>query len=365
MEHVLLVDPDDRSIRDVVDCLAEGGIDVVHVPTLREGIQMTRRMQPGLILASMDLPDGNGSSLVPIGNRSDPSVPVVVLSARLSTRSVFEAAALGAYDVLAKPVARHDLERVLVRLTTEARASSRCATPSIEQEERHDDPIIGRSARMIEAYQAAGAAARTDATVLVRGESGTGKELMARAVHRASERRGPFVAVNCAAVVESLAESELYGHERGSFTGATDRRQGCFERADGGTLFLDEIGDASLSFQAKLLRPRWRTGSGSDAGSRGRGDKPRPRGGGGVGAVPWRPVLQARRGHPPPAAASGAEGGRAGSGRSPAGPHREETSAQHSRRVGRCAGTVDVVHVAGQHPGTPERTDTGRGRLPW
>ena len=114
--------------------------------------------------------------------------------------------------------------------------------------------VVGRAPGMIEALKVAGFVAETDVKVLVRGESGTGKELLARAIHRASGRQGAFVAVNCAAVVETLAESELFGHERGAFTGAVARRAGCFEQAEGGTLFLDEVGDASASFQAKLLR---------------------------------------------------------------------------------------------------------------
>jgi two-component system response regulator AtoC len=133
--------------------------------------------------------------------------------------------------------------------------SRRCrAFASSPADEKDEDIAIGRCPQMIEAFKTAGSAAPTDATVLIRGESGTGKDLMARAIHRASARPGRFVAVNCAAVVESLAESELFGHERGAFTGATDRRAGCLESADGGTLFLDEIGEATPSFQAKLLR---------------------------------------------------------------------------------------------------------------
>jgi len=123
-----------------------------------------------------------------------------------------------------------------------------------KREEADEAFVIGNCPRMLAALKMAGQVARTKTTVLVRGESGTGKELMARALHRISDRRGPFVAVNCAAVVESLAESELFGHERGAFTGASERRTGCFERAHGGTLFLDEVGDAPPAFQAKLLR---------------------------------------------------------------------------------------------------------------
>jgi DNA-binding NtrC family response regulator len=114
--------------------------------------------------------------------------------------------------------------------------------------------VVGGNPEMIGAYRTAASTAPTGANVLIRGQSGTGKELLARSVHAASGRSGPFVAVNCAAVMDSLAESELFGHERGAFTGATELRKGCFELADGGTLFLDEIGDAPLSFQAKLLR---------------------------------------------------------------------------------------------------------------
>ena len=124
----------------------------------------------------------------------------------------------------------------------------------MDHPEEEDEMVIGRSTGMIEALKNAGAASASDVTVLIVGESGTGKELLARAIHRASGRSGSLVAVNCAAVVETLTEAELFGHERGAFTGATERRLGCFERAGGGTLFLDEIGDSSQAFQAKLLR---------------------------------------------------------------------------------------------------------------
>ena len=181
--------------------------------------------------------------------------PVVVVSDRFSPRLVFSSMSLGAFDCLPKPVDDPTLDGLLERIEGQGRPSLRCRTGGSEPVPMGErEMVVGRSPEMVEALKTVAAVAGTDATVLIRGESGTGKELLARDVHKASGRAGAFVAVNCAAVVETLAESELFGHERGAFTGAAERRAGCFEQAEGGTVFLDEIGDAPAAFQAKLLR---------------------------------------------------------------------------------------------------------------
>ena len=180
---------------------------------------------------------------------------MVMVSEAFSSKAVFAAVSRGAYDCLTKPVDDVTLDDLLRRLGSENSPSLRCVAGECHPATGPDEEmVVGRSPAMIEALKTGGAIAGTDATVLINGESGTGKELLARAIHQASARSGPFVAVNCAAVVETLAESELFGHERGAFTGATEQHPGCFERADGGTVFLDEVGDAPAAFQAKLLR---------------------------------------------------------------------------------------------------------------
>ncbi|HEX2076861.1 MAG TPA: sigma-54 dependent transcriptional regulator [Longimicrobium sp.] len=180
----------------------------------------------------------------------EPNAGALVLVARApSLRLALDAPRWGAAELLSPPI---DPARVAALLRTQASAGAVVPLPRVDGEE---DELVGSSAALLDVFQAVGRVAGSDATVLVTGESGTGKELVARALHAASARAaGPFVAVNCAAIPEDLLESELFGHERGAFTGAVARKVGRFERANGGTLFLDEIGDMSLVLQAKILR---------------------------------------------------------------------------------------------------------------
>ena len=171
----------------------------------------------------------------------------------MASDRILEALSLGARDFLVHPIDRQTLDILISQL----QVGGKIALHYLSQNPRNESPtgmVIGSCPDMLLALKRAGLSARTSASVLIYGESGTGKELMAREIHRASGRSGTFVALNCAAIAEGIAESELFGHERGAFTGAITRRAGCFEQADGGTLFLDEIGEASPAFQAKLLR---------------------------------------------------------------------------------------------------------------
>jgi two-component system nitrogen regulation response regulator GlnG len=189
----------------------------------------------------------------------DPRLPVIIMTAHGSTDTAIEATKRGAFEYLLKPVDLHQVEE-LVRKAFELRRMQ--ATPTVfgepsetESANLDSDPIIGRCPAMHEVYKAIGRCATQDVTVLILGESGTGKELVARAIYQHSNRAGkPFLAINCAAIPEALLESELFGHEKGAFTGADRKRIGKFEQADGGTLFLDEIGDMSAATQAKVLR---------------------------------------------------------------------------------------------------------------
>jgi len=207
------------------------------------------------VLTEVKLRDGDGFGVLEAARSADPRIPVVILSRHLTPELLLAWASRGGYDCLAKPVDDATLDELLRNLQTDGTPSSRCRTDRDRAEQPDSEAmVIGCCPDMLDALKTAGAAAATEACVLVRGESGSGKELLAREIHRASGRKGPFVGVNCAAVVESLVESELFGHERGAFTGATDRRAGCIEQAHKGTVFLDEVGDASPAFQAKLLR---------------------------------------------------------------------------------------------------------------
>jgi two-component system nitrogen regulation response regulator GlnG len=216
----------------------------------------------GLVLLDVRLPGDDGLTLLAEIAQKAASPFVVVMTAEDTMRSAVEAMKRGAADYLTKPF---DLQRVERLLRDLARGPEELPEPVLrgaeddEKEERPRDTIsellIGRSAAMVDVYKEIGRVARTEMTVLLMGESGTGKELVARAIHANSGRaRGPFVSVNMAAIPRDLIESELYGHEKGSFTGAVERRPGKFELANGGTLFLDEIGEMPVELQAKLLR---------------------------------------------------------------------------------------------------------------
>src|SRR5512133_1390021 len=224
----------------------------------------------GLVLLDVRLPGDDGFKLLgEIGGRTD-SPFIVVMTAEDTMRTAVEAMKRGAADYLGKPFDLARVERLVKDLAQSAPETGEHAEPEPASIEARIDPnaeprrykeiaipetLIGRSAAMIEVYKEIGRVARTEMTVLLMGESGTGKELVARAIHGNSTRsRGPFVTVNMAAIPKDLIESELYGHEKGSFTGAVERRPGKFELATGGTLFLDEIGELPLDLQAKLLR---------------------------------------------------------------------------------------------------------------
>ena len=259
MARILIVD-DDRSFRE---SLGETVASLGHAAVLAEGghAGFATMASQGIDLALVDLrmPDGDGLDLLR-RLKADPhlvQVPVVLLTAHADASNTIDAMKLGAFDHLAKPIGRAEiidlLERALPREAPQRHAS--------DARVRDDDvpTMIGASPAMRAVQKLIGIAASSDATVLIQGETGTGKELVARAIHAHSDRgqaRPPraFVAINCAAIPPDLLESELFGHERGAFSGAVQSRIGRFREADGGTLFLDEIGDMSLAMQAKLLR---------------------------------------------------------------------------------------------------------------
>jgi DNA-binding NtrC family response regulator len=249
MHELVLLDDDRRHFLSLQRICEGADIHVHRARDCAEAVRLVREQDVQLVVVSDALSNVQGYG---VSNSVDP-IPTVVCSQALTSKIVFDAIAAGAYDCVAKPVELEALRGVLSRLDQEA-AESDVAEPVSDFAPDLSDVIVGGSTEMIGAYRTAAAAATTGATILVRGESGTGKELLAKAIHDASGRTGAFVALNCAAIVDTLAESELFGHEKGAFTGATDRRPGAFETANKGTLFLDEIGDATPSFQAKLLR---------------------------------------------------------------------------------------------------------------
>ena len=217
------------------------------------GLELAQTAACDLVLTDIKLPGLSGLELLEKISAARPRLPVIVMTAHGTSEIAIEATKLGAYDYLLKPFEIPEM----IALVSHALTSSRLAVEPVEigNLEAKREALIGNSRAMREIYKEIGRVAAKPVTVLIRGESGTGKELVARALYQHSERADkPFIAINCAAIPETLLESELFGHERGAFTGAESRRIGRFEQAHGGTLFLDEIGDLSPSTQVKLLR---------------------------------------------------------------------------------------------------------------
>src|SRR5438093_11713126 len=232
------------------------GHTVVEARDQPEAMQALQTSRPAIVLSDLRLPDGDGFGVLRAAKEIDPELPVIVMTAFGSIQDAVAAMKEGALDFLAKPV---DPEHLLL-MVERALAQRRLATENIllkdELAQRRGAPqIVGEDPKLKQVSVALQRAAGTDTTVLLEGESGTGKELFARALHVLSARAdGPFVAINCAAIPETLLETELFGHEKGAFTGAANRKPGKFEMAHRGTLFLDEIGDLPLALQAKILR---------------------------------------------------------------------------------------------------------------
>ena len=249
----ILVADDDRAIRTVLNqALGRLGHDV---RTTGNASQLWRWVADGdgdLVITDVVMPDENGLDLIPRIKKLRPELRVIVMSAQNTLLTAVKATERGAFEYLPKPF---DL-RELVNVVERALSSPAVAAPREEGEEVEEQlPLIGRSAAMQEIYRVLARLMGSDLTVMISGESGTGKELVARALHDYGKRRnGNFVAVNMAAIPRELIESELFGHEKGAFTGAVARNQGRFEQAQGGTLFLDEIGDMPLEAQTRLLR---------------------------------------------------------------------------------------------------------------
>src|SRR5689334_16409843 len=246
MARILIVEDKDSLRTMLEEMLKAEGLTVTGIGS---GAQAVERLRAGekvdLVLTDWRLPGADGLAVLDAAIARDPTLPVLMMTAFGSIETAVEAMKHGAEDFITKPV-DPDLLRLLVRRAIERRAQSRASLLFAEASSKTLPPIVGESAAIRAVRADVERVAATDATVLLEGESGTGKELFARAIHELSARRaGAFVAINCAAIPETLLESELFGHERGSFTGASARRMGKFELADGGSIFLDEIGELS------------------------------------------------------------------------------------------------------------------------
>ncbi|MFW5490317.1 MAG: sigma-54-dependent transcriptional regulator [Desulfovibrio sp.] len=255
MAVILVVDDDAQLRRSFAKLLQSEGYEVVVAASGEKGIEAAQSRPFDLAVMDVRMPGMDGLEAFKAIQTIDPKLPVIIMTAYAATETAIEAARCGAFDFVLKPF---DIPHVL-ELIRQALAAGRVMRSHVEMDADpalgKEDALLGRSKAMQDVFKAIGRTAPTDATVLVRGESGTGKELVARAVYQYSQRAEmPFLVINCVAIPDTLLESELFGYERGAFTGANARRVGKVEQAGGGTLFLDEIGDMPQSIQAKILR---------------------------------------------------------------------------------------------------------------
>ncbi|HYG24256.1 MAG TPA: sigma-54 dependent transcriptional regulator [Verrucomicrobiae bacterium] len=251
--NIVLIEDDPSTASALHNVLSAEGYDVTIARRGDDGLEQAKQRNCDLVITDLRLPGLSGLELIAKLHAAKPKLPIIMMTAHGTTETAIEAMKLGACEYLVKPFEADEL----LDLAAATVASSRRMSESIEIGEARSSPraIVGTSRVMQNIYKEIGRVAATPVTVLIRGATGTGKELIARAIYQHSNRASePFIAVNCAAIPETLLESELFGHERGSFSGAHTRRIGRFEQAQNGTIFLDEIGDLAPNTQAKLLR---------------------------------------------------------------------------------------------------------------
>ncbi len=255
-DSVLVVEPDELRRHRLKAHLRTNERDVFIAASMSDALGSLPHVDPVLVVVALDLPDARGVRAIDVVRERAPGVPILVVADAPGVGAVVEAVRHGAVDVVTHEDSRERLLEAVSRALQEARSTRQVEHAREQAKDRYGlTQLLTQSPRMLDVFDQIRAVAQTDATVLILGETGTGKELVTRAIHERSRRKEkPFIAVNCGAFTESLLESELFGHERGSFTGAVGRREGLFEMADGGTLFLDELGETSLNVQVNLLR---------------------------------------------------------------------------------------------------------------
>jgi len=259
MYKLLIVD-DEQSVRySFKKLLSSPNYNILEASNSEEAIVAFNREKPNLVILDIEMPGKDGIQVLKEMKELSPKVPVIIITAYGSGDRVIKAMKYGAYEYIEKPFDIPKLIFVIEDALKNSDTDEQKQTVVIQKRKtvvlHEEETIVGESNAIKEVFKLIGKVATSDASILIVGESGTGKELVARAIHKYSNRAGkPFIAINCAAIPESLLESELFGYEKGAFTGADRQKQGKFEEAHNGTLFLDEIGDMSLSIQAKLLR---------------------------------------------------------------------------------------------------------------
>ncbi|MBF0111741.1 MAG: sigma-54-dependent Fis family transcriptional regulator [Desulfamplus sp.] len=256
MKKILIIDDDKQLSLSFRKILGEDGYDTHAAYSGSEGIAMVDTVSPDLVILDIRLPDMSGMEVFESIHPKYPKLPIIIITAHGTTETAIQAMKNGAFDYIYKPF---DVPEML-SLIEKGIEAGRCMSSPVDVNPETDlfaqrEALVGNSPKMLTVYKEIGRVASTDATVLIRGESGTGKELAARAVYNYSSRcEKPFMVINCVAIPETLLESELFGYEKGAFTGASHRRVGKIEQARGGTVFLDEIGDMPMNIQAKFLR---------------------------------------------------------------------------------------------------------------
>jgi nitrogen regulation protein NR(I) len=255
MSTILIIDDDDQLRKSFHKLLSEEGYRAQSAASGEAGLELVKRQSPDLVIVDVRLPGMNGLKTFEAVHAMEPKLPVIIMTAYGTTETAIEATKMGAFDYILKPFEIPDLLAVIKQALEAGRFMRATVEMDVKPDQAPREAIIGRSKPMQDVYKAIGRVSTADATVLIRGESGTGKELVARAIYQHSLRADkPFLVINCVAIPENLLESELFGYERGAFTGASHRRVGKIEQANGGTVLLDEIGDMPFSIQAKILR---------------------------------------------------------------------------------------------------------------
>ncbi|OGP71756.1 MAG: Fis family transcriptional regulator [Deltaproteobacteria bacterium RBG_13_60_28] len=255
MGHILIVDDDPQLRQSFEKLLTAEGHRVRTASSGEAALEMVLVDLPDLVIMDVRLPGKSGLETFRAMHEIEPKLPVIIMTAYGTTETAIEATKLGAFEYVLKPFEIPDILALIAQALDAGRFMRSRVEMNVPPDATSGDAIIGNSKPMQEVYKAIGRVAATDATVLIRGDSGTGKELAARAIYQHSLRADkPFLVINCVAIPETLLESELFGYEKGAFTGAVNRRVGKFEQAHGGTVFLDEIGDMPFSIQSKILR---------------------------------------------------------------------------------------------------------------
>jgi two-component system response regulator AtoC len=255
--RIMVVDDDERAAEIFHDKLEHSGYEVLTSGSAEEALGQLKKFQPSIIITDLRMPGMSGLDLLERVREHMPGTEVIVVTGHEDMSTAVAAMKAGAFDYVVKPVDLKQVDSLVARCLAEQDLNRRVEEQEQGQERRapRADSVVGRDPAMIEIYKMIGVLAKNRATVMIRGETGTGKEMVARAIHENSAHAtDPFIAVNCTALTDTLLESELFGHQKGSFTGAVNSRKGYFELAGSGTIFLDEIGDTSPDFQTKLLR---------------------------------------------------------------------------------------------------------------